>query len=74
VPPPLPVECSRVQRRVQPHVPTVSVGLGGSEKPRHDAREAGLVVISDLCPVTLGLSARLSTSLQSYVLCGLANR
>ncbi len=36
----------------------------GSEKPRHVFREAGLVIICDLCPATLGSSTRLSTSLQ----------
>ena len=35
-----------------------------SEKPRHVFREAGLIISSDLCPVTPGSSTRLSTSLQ----------
>ena len=34
-----------------------------SEKPRHDAREAGLVITADLCPVKPGLSTGLSASL-----------
>jgi hypothetical protein len=40
--------------------------LGGSEKPRHVVREAGLVITSDLRPVTPGSSPRLSTSLQWF--------
>ena len=39
--------------------------MGGNEKPRHVVREAGLVITSDLCPVTPGSSTRSSTSLQS---------
>jgi len=40
--------------------------FGGSEKPRHVVREAGLVITSDFRPVTPGSSTRLSTSLQWF--------
>ena len=39
-------------------------GGNASEKPRHVFREAGLIISSDLCPVTPGSCTRLSTSLQ----------
>ena len=46
-----------------------------SEKPRHVFREAGLIISSDLCPVTPGSCTRLSTSLQFVCdVSGLANR
>jgi hypothetical protein len=45
-----------------------------SEKPRHVEREAGLIITSDLCPVTPGSCTRLSTSFADQMLCGLANR
>ena len=46
----------------------IVVGGLAEEKPRHDMREAGLVVTSDLCPVTPGSFTRLSTSLQFPVM------
>ena len=38
-------------------------GRAATEKPRHAGREAGLIISSDLCPVTPGSYTRLSTSL-----------
>src|SRR5688572_20229214 len=49
--------CVNAKRRLQVPQPQ-------NEKPRHVAREAGLVITFDLCPVTPGSCTRLSTSLQ----------
>ena len=52
--------------RTTDHLDRTGAGLNRAEyeKPRHVFREAGLIISSDLCPVTPGSSTRLSTSLQ----------